>query len=232
MNTRIDGRCDAAFDAVADAFTGNFTERGEVGGAVCVIVDGHVVVDLVGGWADEERTQSLDDPTRWSTSTPSARRSSALLALQLVDDGLIGLDDPIASVWPEFGDAGKAERHGAPRTVPPGRRAGDPRAADERRPVELGAHDRGAGRDRAVVGAGHASRLPHEHLRSPRRRDRPPRHRRACRAPGCATVAEPLDADVWCGVPPEQQRRCADVIWAPATTAGRHRPRCALRARR
>ena len=31
----------------------------------------------------------------------------ALLALQLVDAGFIGLDDPIVSVWPEFGAGGK-----------------------------------------------------------------------------------------------------------------------------
>ena len=30
-----------------------------------------------------------------------------LLALQLVDAGLIGLDSPIASVWPEFAHGGK-----------------------------------------------------------------------------------------------------------------------------
>ena len=31
----------------------------------------------------------------------------ALLALQFVDAGAIGLDDPIATVWPEFAVAGK-----------------------------------------------------------------------------------------------------------------------------
>ena len=31
----------------------------------------------------------------------------ALLALQLVDDGLVALDDPIAAVWPEFAAGGK-----------------------------------------------------------------------------------------------------------------------------
>ena len=31
----------------------------------------------------------------------------ALLALQLVDAGRMGLDDPVATVWPEFGAGGK-----------------------------------------------------------------------------------------------------------------------------
>ena len=36
----IDGTWDPAFAAVADAFAGNFAERGEVGAAVCVSVGG------------------------------------------------------------------------------------------------------------------------------------------------------------------------------------------------
>jgi CubicO group peptidase (beta-lactamase class C family) len=44
----ISGQCDAAFNAVGDAFAGNFVERGEVGAAVAVIVNGRTVVDLVG----------------------------------------------------------------------------------------------------------------------------------------------------------------------------------------
>ena len=34
----------------------------------------------------------------------------ALLALQLVDAGMIALDDPIAAVWPEFAAEGKEAR--------------------------------------------------------------------------------------------------------------------------
>ena len=39
----ISGSCIDAFGAVREAFAANFAERGEVGGAVCVIVDGQVV---------------------------------------------------------------------------------------------------------------------------------------------------------------------------------------------
>ena len=34
---------------IADAFEGNFRERGDVGAAVCVLVGGVPVVDLIGG---------------------------------------------------------------------------------------------------------------------------------------------------------------------------------------
>jgi CubicO group peptidase (beta-lactamase class C family) len=49
----IGGWCREEFGAVRETFAANFSEQGEVGAAVCVIVDGAVVVDLVGGWADQ-----------------------------------------------------------------------------------------------------------------------------------------------------------------------------------
>ena len=42
----VEGRCDRRFAPVREALWGNFRDRGERGGAVCVIADGRVVVDL------------------------------------------------------------------------------------------------------------------------------------------------------------------------------------------
>ena len=53
----------------------NFAERGEVGAALCVLIDGRAVVDLAGGWADAGGAHALAAPTRWSTSTRSGRHS-------------------------------------------------------------------------------------------------------------------------------------------------------------
>ena len=62
MSTPIDGRCAPAFAAVRQAFETNFAERGEVGAAVHVIVDGEVVVDLVDRLVDRHQlgTEVLD----------------------------------------------------------------------------------------------------------------------------------------------------------------------------
>ena len=65
MTTAVQGRCEPAFATVREAFAANFAERGEVGAAVCVIVDGRTVVDLVGGWADEERQASVAARHHW-----------------------------------------------------------------------------------------------------------------------------------------------------------------------
>jgi CubicO group peptidase (beta-lactamase class C family) len=48
----VAGSCHPAFAPVRDAFDSNFRDRGELGGAVCVMVAGRVVVDLRAGGAD------------------------------------------------------------------------------------------------------------------------------------------------------------------------------------
>jgi hypothetical protein len=50
----VDVHGDAAegFGPVGDAFVENFEERGDLGAAVCVYVEGEKVVDLWGGIAD------------------------------------------------------------------------------------------------------------------------------------------------------------------------------------
>ncbi len=46
MSAPITGRREPAFAGVRQAFAANFTERGEVGAGVCVVVEGATVVDL------------------------------------------------------------------------------------------------------------------------------------------------------------------------------------------
>ena len=46
---RTEGHVSPGFEAVRDAFTENFTRRGELGGACCVYHRGEKVVDLWGG---------------------------------------------------------------------------------------------------------------------------------------------------------------------------------------
>ena len=46
MPAAVEGHCDPRFGPLRDAFQANFAERGELGAAVCVMVDGRVVADL------------------------------------------------------------------------------------------------------------------------------------------------------------------------------------------
>ncbi|MFJ8925208.1 serine hydrolase domain-containing protein [Streptomyces sp. NPDC102364] len=103
---RMGGHCDARFEGVRAAFVDNFRERGELGAAVTVLLDGEPVVDLWGGWADAAHTRPWQQDTLvnvWSTT----KGATALCAHVLVDRGLLDLDAPVASYWPEFAAAGK-----------------------------------------------------------------------------------------------------------------------------
>jgi CubicO group peptidase (beta-lactamase class C family) len=91
---------------VRDAFLANFAEHGEVGAAVAVYVDGAPAVDLWGGLADRrrERPWEQDAVVPVFSSTKGVTAVAANLA---VERGLLDPDAAVASVWPEFAAAGK-----------------------------------------------------------------------------------------------------------------------------
>ena len=51
---KIDGTCKQGFERVAETFTKNFAEKGELGASLCLTVGGETVVDLWGGIADSK----------------------------------------------------------------------------------------------------------------------------------------------------------------------------------
>jgi CubicO group peptidase (beta-lactamase class C family) len=100
----VDGTCEPGFETVADAFAENFRSRGDVGAAVSVILDGRTVVDLWGGLAAAGVPWRRDTLVNvWS----STKGVVALATQMLVDRGVVDLDAPVATYWPEFAAAGK-----------------------------------------------------------------------------------------------------------------------------
>ena len=211
MDAPVSGHCDARFRAVREEFTRNFAERGEVGAALCIIVDRVTVVDLVGGWADP------DIPAPWQHDTlvdfySVGKAFVALLALQLVDAGLVALDDPIARVWPEFAARGKEVatlRHALCH------RAGVPALREPLTNDDLWDWDRMTAALAAATpwwepGTRHAYHTnTYGHLIGEvvRRVSGEPCGRRL------AALAGPLHADLFVGVPPAEQHRCATVLF-------------------
>lgn len=104
----IRGSCAPDFAAVRDAFEGNFTRGDEVGAAVAVWVDGTLVVNLWGGWADAARTRPWRQDTL-TTVLSGTKGLSATCVHQLADRGELDLQAPVAHYWPEFGQAGKRD---------------------------------------------------------------------------------------------------------------------------
>lgn len=100
------GEADPRFAALESAFLANVASGEELGGSLCVLVDGRPAVDLWGGWADTARTRPWQADTItnvWSIS----KTVSSLALLVLIDRGQVDPDAPVAQYWPEFGAAGK-----------------------------------------------------------------------------------------------------------------------------
>jgi CubicO group peptidase (beta-lactamase class C family) len=98
----------SGFEPVRDAFVENFVTRKELGGAVCVVVGGEIVVDLWGGVRDRA------SGARWCTDTMTLVHSttkglSAMVLALLHSRGLLDYDERVAASWPEFGQAGKED---------------------------------------------------------------------------------------------------------------------------
>jgi CubicO group peptidase (beta-lactamase class C family) len=103
---QISGRCDPRFANVEAAFARNLRERGDVGAAVAVTLGGEPVVDLWGGWLDEDRARPWQRDSIlniWS----AGKAVVAVCLLRLVDRGLVDLDAPVARYWPEFAQGRK-----------------------------------------------------------------------------------------------------------------------------
>jgi len=108
MDVHIEGHCDPRFAAVRDAFRENFAAGREVGACFAAEVEGRVVVDLWGGFADAARTRPWQRDTLVNVFS-TTKAMVACLAHVLVDRGELDLSQPVARLWPEFAAEGKAE---------------------------------------------------------------------------------------------------------------------------
>ncbi|MCP4627431.1 MAG: beta-lactamase family protein [bacterium] len=104
----VQGVCESRFSKVKEAFIRNLESGDDNGASFAVSVDGKMVVDLWGGFADTAQTRLWRKDTITCVFS-STKVMTALCALMLVDRGLLDLDTPVAAYWPEFAQAGKAK---------------------------------------------------------------------------------------------------------------------------
>jgi CubicO group peptidase (beta-lactamase class C family) len=103
----ISGFAAPKYARVKDAFAANFAEDLERGARFTLVEAGEVVVDLWAGYADRALSRPFDE----TTVTPifsTTKAVAALLVARLVDAGKLDYRQPVADVWPEFAQAGKA----------------------------------------------------------------------------------------------------------------------------
>ena len=103
---QIQGYFDLKFEALRDGFAALFEEPQERGMALCVQVGGETVVDLWAGVADKDGQQAWHSDTILNLFS-CTKTFTAVTALQLVAEGKLELDAPVARYWPEFAAVGK-----------------------------------------------------------------------------------------------------------------------------
>ena len=104
--TALDGTCSARFDPLRELFAAKLESGEDLGASLALKIDGEMVVDLWGGWADLARTKP------WTANTitnvfSTTKCMTSLAALVLVDRGELDLDANVAAYWPEFAARGK-----------------------------------------------------------------------------------------------------------------------------
>jgi CubicO group peptidase (beta-lactamase class C family) len=103
----ISGFAPPRFSAVKDAFAANFEAGLELGARFTLVEAGEVALDLWAGHADRKQTRAFDERTLTPVFSTTKAIASLLIA-RLVDQGKLDYAQTVASVWPEFAQAGKA----------------------------------------------------------------------------------------------------------------------------
>jgi CubicO group peptidase (beta-lactamase class C family) len=106
--TLSSGHVAPRFAVVREVFERNFEDDLELGAGFAVWLGDELVVNLVGGFMNREKTQAWTHQTlcpAFSTTKPIA----ALVVAWLADRGRIDHDAPLARYWPEFEANGKGE---------------------------------------------------------------------------------------------------------------------------
>ncbi|KKY13209.1 putative beta-lactamase [Diplodia seriata] len=128
---KAQGSCDARFKEVEKLFQSYLESGEELGGSICVNIDGKDVVDLWGGYADAAHTRTWNEDTIctiWSTT----KAITTFAAFVLIERGLLSPYEKVSKYWPEFAVNGKEDievRHIMSHTA--GLPAWDPPIASE-----------------------------------------------------------------------------------------------------
>src|SRR4051812_862856 len=99
--TPLGGTFSARFDPLRELFAAKLESGEDLGASLAVNIDGEMVVDLWGGWADEARAVPWGENTIANVFS-TTKTMTALASLVRVDRGELDLDVTVARYWPEF----------------------------------------------------------------------------------------------------------------------------------
>src|SRR3979411_640196 len=108
MSVQVEGHVEPGFEGVRAAFARNFTEHGDVGAGYCLHVEGRKVVDLWGGTFEASSGQPYGEDALQRVF-PCTKGPTAACANLLAPRGLLDIDAPVSTYWPEFAQSGKED---------------------------------------------------------------------------------------------------------------------------
>ena len=102
----VHGHAEAGFESLVDVFAENWDLYDEVGAGFSLYVDGEEKMSIWAGSADPDAGRPWQEDTMAVTFS-ATKGVTAVCVHHLAEQGAIDLDAPVARYWPEFGAAGK-----------------------------------------------------------------------------------------------------------------------------
>jgi CubicO group peptidase (beta-lactamase class C family) len=199
-------------ERLATLFEENFTRFGELGAAVSVWQHGKPIVELHGGFRDTKREQpwTADTIVLFWSATKGLGSACLLHALQ---ERAISLEHSVAEFWPEFAQAGKSEiTIGQLLSHQAGLSALDKAVDVLDYPAVIAALEKQAPVWAPGTGHGYHARTFGFLVDELTRRMVGQRVSDYWRT----TFAEPLELDIWMGLPEAEHKRTATIYAAKA----------------
>ncbi|CAO2649693.1 Nn.00g009850.m01.CDS01 [Neocucurbitaria sp. VM-36] len=104
--SKVQGTCEECFNALQELFQSNLDDGTELGASIVVNIDGEDVVDIWGGYANEDKSRPWEKDTIVNVFSTS-KNVTSLAALVCIDRGLLDPYEKVSKYWPEFGVNGK-----------------------------------------------------------------------------------------------------------------------------
>ena len=96
----------STFSNVAEAFAANFEDELEIGASFAAVIDGELVANIRGGFADRTIDQPWDENTLTCIYSSGKAVLSFLIARE-VSEGRLNYNVPVGEYWPAFRQNGK-----------------------------------------------------------------------------------------------------------------------------
>ena len=104
----IHGECDPQFSKVKETFEKLHQEDREIGSCFAVYKDGKPLVDLWGGFQDEDRTKPWQQDNLVTVYSTTKGVAAFCIALAM-EKGLLKYEEKVSTYWPEFANNGKED---------------------------------------------------------------------------------------------------------------------------